>query len=167
MAQAMNDDQRREKVRAMVSGIRTCMFTTLDGQGRMHARPMAAMTGPDAEDTIWFFTRADSPKATEIGAEGQVLLTFAQGNDYLSLTGEAVVMRDVEQQKALWSEAARVWFPGGAESEELALIAFQPGEAQYWDSPSGLVLFAYGYARAVLTGKPPQAGENEKVAFTG
>ncbi len=167
MAQAMNDDQRREKVRGMVSAIRACMFTTLDGEGRMHARPMAAMCGPDEADTIWFFTRADSPKAAEIGAQGQVLLTFQHGHEHLSLTGDAVVMRDMEKQKALWSEAARVWFPKGAESEELTLIAFHPAEAQYWDSPWGAMLFAYGYARAVLTGRPPMVGGNEKVAFAG
>jgi len=167
MAQAMNDDQRREKVREMVRDIRFCMFTTLDDKGRMHGRPMAAMTGPDQDDTIWFFTRADSPKTAEIGADGQVLLSFGHGNDYLSLTGEATVMRDVEKQKALWNEMARVWFPKGAESEELTLIAFHPVEAQYWDSPPGVVLFAYGYAKAVLTGRPPVVGENEKVAFAG
>jgi len=96
-----------------------------------------------------------------------VLLSFSSpsSQDYLSLTGRAMVMRDVEKQKALWSEGARVWFPKGAESEDLALIAFQPDEAQYWDSPSSTALYAYGYVKAVLTGEPPRGGENAKVSF--
>lgn len=168
MPDATNDDQRREKVREMVKDISICMFTTTDSSGSMHARPMAAMTDPEPDDdTIWFFTRAATPKTEEIGADGDVLLSFSSPStqDYLSLTGKALVMRDVEKQKALWSEGARVWFPKGAESDDLALIAFQPTEAQYWDSPSSTVLYAYGYVKAVLTGAPPKGGETAKVSF--
>ena len=168
MNDAANDDQRREKVRAMVRDIRNCMFTTLDAQGAMRARPMAAISGPEEDDTIWFFTRADSPKADEIGADGHVLLSFSgPSNAWLSLSGRAEVMRDVEKQKALWSEMARLWFPKGPESEELTLIAFHPDRAEYWDSPSGAVLFALGYVKAMLTGRVREVGGNEKVAFTG
>ena len=168
MPDAMNDDQRREKVREMVKDIGICMFTTTDAAGTMHARPMAPMTDPTPDDdTIWFFTKAATPKTDEVGHDGQVLLSFASPGtqDYLSLTGHAMVMRDVAKQKALWSEGARVWFPKGAESEDLALIAFHPAQAQYWDSPSSTVLYAYGYVKAVLTGTAPKGGETAKVSF--
>ena len=168
MPDAMNDDQRREKVREMVKSIATCMFTTLDAAGTMNSRPMAAMTDPAPnDDTIWFFTKADTPKTDEIGADGDVLLSFASpsSQDYLSLSGRAVVMRDVEKAKALWSEGARLWFPKGAESEDLALIAFEPEQAQYWDSPSRTALYTYGYVKAVLTGKSPKGGDTAKVSF--
>lgn len=168
MPDAMNDDQRREKVREMVRDITICMFTTTDDSGTMHARPMAAMTDPvPDDDTIWFFTKAATPKTEEIGADGDVLLSFSSPGtqDYLSLAGKALVMRDVDKAKALWTEGARVWFPKGAESDDLALIAFQPREAQYWDSPSSTALYAYGYVKAVLTGTPPKGGETAKVSF--
>ena len=168
MPDAMNDDQRREKVREMVRDIGICMFTTTDAAGAMHARPMAPMTDPTPDDdTIWFFTRAATPKTGEVGADGNVLLSFAatSSQDYLSLTGKATVMRDVAKQKALWSEGARVWFPKGPESEELTLIAFHPEQAQYWDSPSSTVLYAYGYVKAVLTGTAPKGGDSAKVSF--
>jgi general stress protein 26 len=168
MAEAINDDQKRETVRGIVRDVRTCMFATLDAEGAMHARPMAPMTAPDATDTIWFFTSAQSPKAQELGADGHVLLTFTgHGNTYLSLRGTAEVKQDAAQQKALWSEAARPWFPKGPDSPDLALIAFHPEHAEYWDSPAGAVVFAIGYVKAMLTGRPTIAGENAKVAFTG
>ena len=168
MPDAMNDDQRREKVRQMVKDISVCMFTTQDAAGIMHARPMAPMADPTPDDdTIWFFTHASTPKTDEMSADGNVLLSFSSPatQDFLSLTGKALVMRDVEKQKALWSEGARVWFPKGPESEDLALIAFHPEQAQYWDSPSTAMLYAYGYVKAVLTGEPPKGGENAKVSF--
>lgn len=168
MPDAMNDDQRREKVREMVKDIAICMFTTTDAAGTMHARPMAPMADPTPDDdTIWFFTKANTPKTEEVGADGNVLLSFSSPatQDYLSLSGKALVMRDVAKQKALWSEGARVWFPKGPESEDLALIAFQPEEAQYWDSPSSTMLYAYGYVKAVLTGEMPKGGDTAKVSF--
>lgn len=168
MPDASNDDQRREKVRQMVKDIAICMFTTTDASGVMHARPMAAMVDPAPDDdTIWFFTKAATPKTNEVGADGAVLLSFASPStqDYLSVSGQAVVLRDVEKQKALWTEGSRVWFPNGAESEDLALIAFQPDQAQYWDSPSSTALYAYGYVKSLLTGAPPKGGESAKVSF--
>lgn len=168
MPDAMNDDQRREKVREMVKTIGICMFTTHDAAGAMHARPMAPMADPTPDDdTIWFFTRSGTPKVEEVGHDGQVLLSFAATStqDYLSLTGKALVMRDVSKQKSLWSEGARVWFPKGPESDDLALIAFHPEQAQYWDSPSSTMLYAYGYVKAVLSGQAPKGGETAKVSF--
>ena len=57
------------------------------------------------------------------------------------------------------------WFPKGPDTEDLALIAFHPKEAQYWDSPSSTMLYAYGYVKAVLTGASPKGGETAKVSF--
>lgn len=56
-----------------------------------------------------------------------------------------------------------MWFPDGADSPNLALIAVTIEGAQYWDSPSSTA--AYGYAKALLTGTPPEAGEVGKVRF--
>lgn len=43
------------------------------------------------------------------------------------------VTQDRERQKALWTEAARLWFPDGAGSPKPTLIAIAMSGAQYWD----------------------------------
>lgn len=167
MAKPMNEDELRTKVRTLMQDTGICMFTTVDEQDRMRARPMALMALDEDGRTAWFFTDGSTPKAHEIGHDGRVLLAFSAPSqqDYVSVYGQAEVRRDVEKAKELWSEGARVWFPDGAESPNLALIAVTIEGAQYWDSPSAAIIYAYGYAKALLTGSPPEAGEVGKVRF--
>ncbi len=49
--------------------------------------------------------------------------------------------------------------PQGADDPALALVRVQVDIAEYWDSPSGTMLMAYGYVKAVTTGKRPDTGE--------
>jgi general stress protein 26 len=167
MAKPMNDDEARIRVRALMKEIATAMFVTVDEQGRLRSRPMQHMSLDDEGGTVWFFTRADSPKTDEIGHDGRVLLAYGapNRNDYCSVYGQARIERDVERQKALWSEGARVWFPDGPESADLVLIAVEIDGAEFWDTTSSTALYAYGYAKALLTGRPPEGGDNRKVNF--
>lgn len=162
-----NEDELRTKVRDLMQDIGLCMFVTLDEQGRMRSRPMALMGLDRDGKTAWFFTDGRTPKAQEIGHDGRVLLAFSSPSqqDYVSVYGQADVRRDAGKAKELWSEGARVWFPDGAESPNLALIAVTIEGAQYWDSPSSTVIYAYGYAKAMLTGTPPDAAEVGRVSF--
>lgn len=170
MTEQKNPDEMRQKVREMIKDVAVCMFVTVDEDGRLRSRPMRAQVQPDSDGkTFWFFTQADTPKTDEIGHDGRVLLGYSNpsSQDYVSVYGKARVVQDKEQQKKLWSEPLRVWFPGGPESPEVALIAVTAEGAEYWDSPSSAVVHAYGYVKALATGTPPKAGENEKVTFTG
>ncbi|MBX9739389.1 MAG: pyridoxamine 5'-phosphate oxidase family protein, partial [Beijerinckiaceae bacterium] len=59
----------------------------------------------------------------------------------------------------------RVWFPKGPDDPEITLLAVDVEEAEYWDAPSSAMIIAFGYAKARLTGEPPQMGENKVVKF--
>ncbi|MDB5412228.1 MAG: ral stress protein [Rubritepida sp.] len=165
MTKPINDDETRIKVRDLLEKTRFVMLVTTDASGSMQSRPMTILAIED--QTVWFFTDVNSPKTLEIGRDHEVLLASADpsGQSFVSATGTARVTQDVEKQKALWSEANRLWFPKGPESENLALIAVTLQGAEYWDSPASTALFAYGYVKAVVAGKPPTTGENETVTF--
>lgn len=167
MTEAQNDDEARIKVRELLEQIRTVMLVTHDPDGGLDARPMAVLAVEG--ETVWFFTDVNSPKTMAIGQDRAVLLAAANpsGQEYVSARGSARVMQDREQQKALWTEAARLWFPHGADSPDLALIAVELTEAQYWDSPGSTARYAIGYVKALLTRTPPEIGENAKVRFGG
>lgn len=167
MTEAPSDDEARIKVREMLEQIRTVMLVTHDPDGGLDARPMAILAVEG--DTVWFFTGRDTPKTFAIDQDHAVLLAGANpsGQGYVSVRGRARVMQDRAQQKALWTEAARLWFPDGAGSPDLALIAVEMTEAQYWDSPASTARYAIGYVKAVLTKTPPEMGENAKVTFGG
>lgn len=155
--------EAREKLWSMMKEVRVAMLTTSDG-GTLRARPMiASQKGFDG--TLWFLTRASSHKAAEVEGAPQVGVTYADsaGQNYVSLSGTARMVRDRPSIEAHWSEAARVWFPKGLEEPDLALLRVDVEGAEYWDAPNGTMLMAYGYIKARLTGEPPHPGGHATV----
>lgn len=165
MTQGPNEDEARIKVRELIEQIHIVMLVTADASGGLDARPMAVLEV--SGDTVWFFTDINSPKAMSIGHDHDVLLACANpsGQEYVSVRGKARVVQNVERQKALWTEMARLWFPDGAESPNLALISVTMTGAEYWDGPTSAARFAYGYVKALVTKTPSAMGENAKLRF--
>ncbi|HWX49826.1 MAG TPA: pyridoxamine 5'-phosphate oxidase family protein [Roseomonas sp.] len=163
-----NEDEMRMKVREMISGIATATFVTIDERGRLRGRPMRTQKPDPDGHTLWFFTRKDSPKITELAHDSRVLLGYAdtRSQDYVSLFGRGKVVTEVAKKKELWTEGLRSWLPQGPESDEVALIAVTVEGAEYWDGISSNLRYAYGYAQAVVSGKP-DSSENAKVSFGG
>lgn len=159
----------REKVWELIKDIKFAMMVTQDADGSMHGRPMSAMQ-TDFGGTLWFMTRDHTLKVEALETNPKVMLSYADvdAHHYVSVSGTARIVHDRAKVKELWSEAARVWFPDGPEDPRIALIAVEVTDAEYWDSASSTMVYAYGYVKARLTGEPPSQGalgENRKVGF--
>jgi general stress protein 26 len=167
MVETRTDQEARDKVWEMIKDVATAIMVTVDEQGRLRGRPMQAVKLKEFEGALWFFTSQPSPKTEEIGHDGRVLLAYSDpsSQNYVSVSGNAEVMRDPAKQKEFWSEYLRTWFPDGPEDPRAALLKVEVEGAEYWDAPSSTLIHAYGYVKARLTGEPPKAGENDKVAF--
>ncbi len=165
MSDDADRDAGRRKILELIDGIDYANFTTrARDSGAMHARPMATRQCDDDGD-LWFFTKKDSRKVEEIGADPQVLVTFAdpKKQHFVSITGRSEVVSDRARVKAMWAEIYRTWFPGGPEDENIVLIRVAAEHAEYWDTPNSVAVVAYGYLKALTTGKPNRAGEIGKV----
>lgn len=152
----------------LIKGMRVTMMTTVHDDGTLQSRPMATLTHAGFEDgTLWFFTRAHATKAHELAGHRQVNLAYADPGDqtYVSVSGTALLVNDRERIKALWREPMATWFPKGVDDPEIALIKVTVHSAEYWDAPSSLMVHAYGYAKAKLTGEPPKPGDHGTVRF--
>ena len=156
--QTHNDEEGRAKVRELIKDIHIAQLVTQGHDGMMHARPMAAMQDKNDSSSLWFMTRIDSGKIGEIEANGQVLLAYSEPKqqNYVSISGKAKVLHDRARIHELWSEFARTWFPKGPDDPSIALIRVTPEQAEYWDSPSSTLVYAYGYLKARLTGESPK-----------
>ena len=167
MTTAKNDDEMRIKVREMVKDIQVAIMVTTDPEGHLRGRPMRAQKPGTDSDTLWFFTRDDSPKVDEIEGNPSVLLGYSdpKSQDFVSISGHARIVRDKAKNKELWTEDLRTWLPDGPDGDGYALIAVDIRGAEYWDAISSNVTFAFGYAKALATGKPASSGENAKVDF--
>jgi general stress protein 26 len=153
------DEEAVHKVHDLIGRAKTCMFGTYDAQGLHHSRPMVA-SDHDARE-LWFFARDDSRKIREIAADPRVTLHYVDdgGNNYVSVAGRAVRVDDEGKIGELFSEPLRTWFPKGVEDPHITLIRVDMETAEYWDSPSSVVVHAAGYAKALTTGKTPSPGD--------
>ena len=158
----MKDEEAgRREVLSLIGDIDYALFTTRSSDdASLHARPMAHRKAED-DGVLWFFTKRDSRKVRDIDADERVLLNFAdpRKNQFVSIAGRAKIVTERARVSALWSEMFRPWFPGGADDESVVLVRVEADEAEYWDTPSGVMVNAFGYVRAVATGKPFLAGD--------
>jgi general stress protein 26 len=130
---------------------------TVSPSARPAARPMHVARLDEASGRIWFFTAKTGAIAEEVREEAEVLLVFQNENSaYLSLRGSAQIVQDHALIKELWQEPYKVWFPGGAEDPQIALISVDPAGAEYWDN-RGMNKFAYLFeaAKAYVKGETP------------
>ena len=163
----MAHDHRRhagaEKLYDLIKDVKICMMTTVEPDGSLHSRPMYCMEA-DAAGDLWFFTKLQSPKVTEISKDGQVNLGYSNPSkqDYVSVSGRAEIVRDRAKIDEKWSAPLKAWFPDGKDDPQIALIRVHPEKGEYWDSPSSTLIHLYGYAKAALTGSSPTEMSDQK-----
>jgi general stress protein 26 len=148
---------QKAKVYDIVKGFSTAMFVTLGTGGRPTARPMHMAHIDEEAARIWFFTSKGGSLVDELQKEAVTLLVFQNENSaYLSLRGRAKPTQGATKIKELWKEPYKVWFPEGPDDPNIALIAFDPSEAEYWDN-RGLNKLEYMFesARAYIKGETP------------
>jgi general stress protein 26 len=152
-----------EKLYDLIKDVKICMMTTVEPDGSLHSRPMYCMEA-DAAGDLWFFTKLQTPKVTEISKDGQVNLGYANPSkqDYVSVSGRAEIVRDRKKIDEKWSEPLKAWFPDGKDDPQIALLRVHPEKGEYWDSPSSTLIHLYGYAKAALTGSSPTELSDQK-----
>lgn len=155
------------RVYDLVEKIGTCMLTSKTGDG-LRARPMHAIVDREA-GVISFLTDARAHKDDEVAAEPQVCLAFAKtgSNDYVSVSGRAVVTDDRGAVRAHWNEMAKTWFPDGPDDPNIRILTVTPHAAELWDGTSNSLAVAFEIAKARMQGERPDLGENRKVAMGG
>jgi general stress protein 26 len=148
----------------LIGAARIAMMTTAEPNGALRSRPLATLQ-MDSQGTLWFFTSVSAPKVAEIAQHRQVNLSYANpgGQDYVSISGRASIVRDREKMRQLWTPWVEPWFPKGVDDPDLALLAVQVDQAEYWDAPDSKVGRLFGLAKARSTGDTAALGKHEKV----
>jgi general stress protein 26 len=159
----MTDNDNRAKVTELVKDARICMFTTMTSDGRHVSRPMA-LQDVEFDGDLWFFAYADSDKIRQLGTHPEVNVAFSTKQSWVSVSGAAEQVSDRAKAEELWNPVLKAWFPDGLDTPGLTLIKVHATSAEYWESAhSSRVVELLGYAKAAVTGRPPNPGENEEV----
>lgn len=165
MAQtAGTKEQALKKLGELIKDIKYAMLTTALPDGTLRSRPMATQD-ESFDGTLWFFTGIDSGKVDEVRADQHVNVSYADpaNNRWVSVSGNATVVRDRGTIKEKWSTPVKAWFPDGPDDPNVALLRVAVKEAEYWDTPSSKMVQVVGFVKAMVTGKPYEPGENEKI----
>jgi general stress protein 26 len=150
----------------LIKDINIAMLSTTAEDGTIRSRPMGTQQIDLLDGAIWFFTASGSPKTAEILHRKQVNLSYSsiEKQRYVSVSGQAHLVRDNAKARQLWKPAAKIWFPEGVDDPTLMLLRVDVVAAEYWDSPSSKMVQLYGMAKSVLTGnKSSELGENVHV----
>ena len=157
----------RELLWKLIKNIKFAMFTTRDGNGHLHSRPMTTQNqGIEADEGLWFFMSKSGDPVKELKADPIVNLVYADPSEdtYVSVSGTAAMLEDGAKKKQLWNKLAEAWFPGGPTDPDLALVQVQIVQASYWDVKESKLVQLYEMAKAAVTGKPPvDLGEHGEV----
>jgi general stress protein 26 len=123
-----------KKVAKLMRDLDFCMFTTRTTRGGLHTRPMSNNREVEFDGDVWFFSAANSRKVRDIEADPTVHLSYIDPDDwrFLSVTGRARIVRDVEKKKQLWLDELEQWFEEGPESDGIVLIKVKPSLVSYW-----------------------------------
>lgn len=123
-----------KKVATMMRDIDFCMFTTISAEDGLYGRPMSNNGEVEFDGDIWFFSGADTRKIREIKANPRVHLSYVdpQNFRFISMTGEAEIVRDREKKRELWLDELKRWFEDGPDSKDVVLIKVHPTLIAYW-----------------------------------
>ena len=120
--------------------------------GGLHGRPMSIGQTED-DGTLWFLTSLQAGKVAEVAHDPRALVSLAESDKYVVMTGEAEIVRDPQRAKSLWKEPFRVWFKG-PDDPTLTLIRFRPDEGEYWNNAGAQgIKQAFRAAKAYIKGE--------------
>jgi len=150
----MTREQMVAKVAELIKDINICMLTTEAEDGLLHSRPMATQK-TEFDGTLWFFTGRSTGKISEIEWNPEVNLSYAEPSHtrYVSMSGTAEIVDDRGKMAELWSDIYKAWFPQGLDDPDLCLMKVDASFAEYWDVPSGKMVQAFGFLKALATGE--------------
>lgn len=148
----------------IVKSAKIALLTTSTHSGELHSRPLAVQN-EDFDGYLWFFTQDPSAKVEDILGNAQVNVAFDSGKGYLSVAGTAEIVHDRDRVEQYWTPAIEAWFPNGKDDPTVALIRVDAGSAEFWASDEPSVVTALKIAKAALTHKRPDVGENETVGL--
>ena len=132
---------------------RVAMLTTQDADGLPLGRPVMPVK-VEPQGRVWLFTAADGGIARDLRRDARVHVVFVNPGDelFVSLNGEAQVLRDPAKAHELWSPVAGAWYPGGPGDPNLALVRIDVHRGDYWDMKDRDLVRFFKLAAAAAAG---------------
>ncbi|XKF10414.1 pyridoxamine 5'-phosphate oxidase family protein [Planococcus rifietoensis] len=135
MAQQHTHEEAVETVKDLIKDIKVAMMTTVV-DGKPLSRPMQTQE-TEFDGDLWFVTLKDTDKYDEIASNPIVNLAYA-GKSYVSISGTAEFMEDLERKKKYWNPIFDKMLETSYDDPNVVLIKVTPETAEYWESGNTL-----------------------------
>ena len=154
-----------DKLKELVMDAGMCMFASNLTGFPVSARPMSTQEIDD-EGVIWFFSQASSEKNAEIDIDSRVQLFYGNtgSSEYLSVAGNATIIKDEAKAKELWTRWAKTWFTKGTDDPELTIIKVVPSDVHYWDTKHNKMVSLIKIMAGAVIGKTMDDGVEGKIS---
>lgn len=154
-------EKKLEKVKEIIDAVKIGLVTTVGDNGLV-SRPMAVQE-VEPDGNLWFITFQDGSKIHQIEKEARVNVSFNDKNkNFLSLTGNAKIIRNNEKEKELLGKAEKALFETDADDPNLVLLKVEVIGAEYWES-GNMAKVAIEFVSSMLGKKGHDLGDNESV----
>ena len=116
------------------------MLLTHTESGEIAGRPMSNNRDVEYDGDSYFFTSEQTRTVADIERDRKVALSY-RGREgllgkppvFITVQGEAELIRDKDEFKVHWTEDLERWFEDGVETAGLVLIKVHAFRIHYWD----------------------------------
>jgi general stress protein 26 len=116
------------------------MLLTHTESGEIAGRPMSNNRDVEYDGDSYFFTSEQTRTVADLERDRKVALSY-RGREgllgkppvFITVQGEAELIRDKDEFKAHWTEDLERWFEDGVETAGLVLIKVHASRIHYWD----------------------------------
>lgn len=128
-----------EDLASDMRGIDICMLATRTDDGQITSRPMSNNGDAEYDGDSFYFTRDTSRVVHEIQRDPKVSLAFSTAPGlltgaglYISVEGQAQVIRDKTQFEEHWTPDLDTWFEQGVDTPGVVMLKVHADKIRYW-----------------------------------
>ncbi len=125
----------------LMSAAKAAYLTTIDANGYPETRAMLNLRNTDkypglagffsrnkADLTTYFTTNTSSPKMKRIKENPKACVYYSKPDEWrgLMMAGSLEVVEDAKIKKALWQSGWTMYYPGGVEDPDYAVLRLSP-----------------------------------------
>jgi general stress protein 26 len=140
-------DDVKQTCLSLITNTPVCQLTTIDSAGFPHTSAMNNLRyakqypslvdlfkGQDNDFVLYMATGKQSPKMARIKANPKVSVYFCNADQIvgLMLGGEIEIIADQQLKNRIWQKDWTMYFPGGPEGPEFAVIKLVPNIVKGW-----------------------------------
>lgn len=150
-----------DHIESLLKGQRLVMLAHLAEDGSLRSKPMTVVEH-EPGGSFWFLIRSFGDRTAEDAEYARVNLAILNEGEgaQISISGHGRIERDRGRIRALWTAAAKPFFPGGVDDPELAALEVIPGHAEYWDGPDSAIGRGLAMAASVVASRPVGLGSH-------